>query len=235
MGPFLAESQSNRQVQTSVHRSTRLSVWTCDSGQDRGGRAARDSCPQSCATHGAEPQPSLRWWTGNAASAPRSTTPRSYQPPRWPSPEPPSLQEPTAVRGGVSDSVHRRRRGLTFLVPLHVDPVSLEEALVGQRSGGSSQHRVLVQADKRRCPFTPRDVDGHLRGAAEAGSEPRHLPESAPGGLGPLHLAGLSSRRQREVRNLLHVKFVGNRVWKNTASRRTNNMIRTKMMTAASL
>lgn len=198
-----------------------------------------DSCPQNCATHGAEPQPSLRWWTGNAASAPRSTTPRSYQPPRWPSPEPPSLQEPTAFKGGVSDGVHRRqrdrrRRGLTFLVPLHVHPVSLEEALVGQRSGGSSQQRVLVQADKRRRSFTTRDIDGHLQGAAEAGSESRHLPVSAPGVLGLLHLAGLSSRRQHEVRNLLHVKFVGNCVWKNTASRRANNMI-TMTMTAASL
>lgn len=50
----------------------------------------------------------------------------------------------------------------TFLVPLHADSVGLEEALVGERSGGSSQRRVLIQTDKGRCSFAARDVDGYL-------------------------------------------------------------------------
>lgn len=121
-------------------------------------------------------------------------------------------------------------RGLTFLIPLHGHSVSFEEALVGQCSGGSSQRRVLVQTHKGRRSFRTRGKDGHLQGAAEAGSDSRDLPVSARGVLGLLHLTGLSSRRQHEVRNFLHVKFVGNCVWKNTVSRRTNNMIITMMI-----
>lgn len=50
----------------------------------------------------------------------------------------------------------------TFLVPLHADSVGLEEALVGERSGGSSQDRVLVQTDKGRRSFAARDVNHYL-------------------------------------------------------------------------
>lgn len=70
----------------------------------------------------------------------------------------------------LQDFQDQRKSGSpTFLVPLHGDPVSLEEALVGQRSSGSSQHRVLVQPDERRGSFTAWHIDDNLEGTNGTG------------------------------------------------------------------
>lgn len=70
-------------------------------------------------------------------------------------------------------------RSPTFLIPLHIDSVGFEEALVGERGFGPSQHRILVQTHRRRRSFGTWDVDRNLEGTESAGSG-LHIPTVSP-------------------------------------------------------
>ena len=182
----------------------------------------------SRSTDAVGPQPSLRSQRGNAASALRNMKLR-FCPPQcslWP--ELQRLRE-TGVKettrpgtlwpSRTFQDLPGPQKTLTLPVPLHADSVSLEEALVGESSRGSAQHRVLIQTHEWRSSFTARNINRHLEGKKD-----RLGPGPGPGLslalhlsllTGP-HLTGLNSWWQLKVWNLLHVELVGNRVWKAT-------------------
>lgn len=95
---------------------------------------------------------------------------------------------------------------VTFLIPLHLDPVGLEEALVGQSGGGTRQDWVLIQSHKGWSSFTAWHVDGHLeRGKEGQGSRVTMSRLEREVEWYRSHLTGLNTRRQDKVRHLLHV------------------------------